>query len=65
MAMASPGRFFASVLLKAIIARLVMTYDIKLETGNVRPPNLSLGEWTMPNRTANILLRKRREGHAK
>jgi len=40
---ASPGRFFASSVMKAMMAYLVINYDIKLEKEGERPPD----EWFM------------------
>src|SRR5271169_1356642 len=35
----SPGRFFASNMIKALVAHLLMMYDVKLEKEGVRPPD--------------------------
>lgn len=54
----SPGRFFVSTVMTAMIAHLVLNYDIKLKDG-VRPPD----EWFQmncsPNRTAEIMFKRR------
>ncbi|KAF8145980.1 hypothetical protein K438DRAFT_1629082, partial [Mycena galopus ATCC 62051] len=36
---ACPGRFFAVTELKAMMAHLVMNYDVKAEVEGVRPPD--------------------------
>ncbi|KAF9244527.1 cytochrome P450 [Melanogaster broomeanus] len=55
---ACPGRFFASTLSTAMMAHLVLHYDIKLKEG-IRPPD----QWFMmncsPNKTAEIMFRRR------
>lgn len=54
----SPGRFFVSTVMTAMMAHLVLNYDMKLKDG-VRPPD----QWFMmncsPNRTAEIMFRRR------
>ncbi|KAG1757776.1 cytochrome P450 [Suillus lakei] len=56
---ACPGRFFASSVMKAMMAYLVLNYDIKLEKEGERPPD----EWFMmncsPNRKAEVMFRRR------
>ena len=55
----SPGRFFAANELKAMMAHIVLNYDIKFEKEGVRPPNQWLGTVVLPNPTAKVLFRKR------
>ena len=55
----SPGRFFASMELKAILAYLVMNYDMELEGGAKRPDNWRFGFSVLPNREAAAVFRKR------
>ncbi|KIM70391.1 hypothetical protein SCLCIDRAFT_1207734 [Scleroderma citrinum Foug A] len=54
-----PGQFFASTMMTTMMAYLVLNYDMKLENDGVRPPD----EWFLmncvPNRTAEILFRRR------
>lgn len=56
---ACPGRFFASTVMTTMMAYLVLNYDMKLENDGVRPPD----QWFLmncsPNRTAEILFRRR------
>ena len=54
----SPGRFFAANELKAMMAYIVMNYDVKLEQEGVRPPNVYAGFVVAPNPTAKVLFRK-------
>lgn len=55
----SPGRFFAANELKAMLAHLVLNYDVKLENEGVRPPNFWFISSCSPNLTAEVLFRKR------
>ncbi|KAJ7480645.1 cytochrome P450 [Mycena latifolia] len=57
---ACPGRFFAATELKAMLAHLVVNYDIKAEVEGVRPPNNNFGTMTTPSATGKVLFRKRR-----
>jgi Cytochrome P450 len=57
--LSSPGRFFAAIELKAMMAHLVLNYDVKLENEGVRPPDIWLGGYCIPNQKANVLFRKR------
>ncbi|TFK56598.1 cytochrome P450 [Heliocybe sulcata] len=56
---ACPGRFFAAAELKAMLAHLVLNYDVKLENEGVRPPDEWVGVSRVPNRTAEVMFRKR------
>lgn len=55
----SPGRFFAANELKAMLAYILLNYDVKLPNDGLRPQN----QWFMgnssPNRTAEIMFRRR------
>jgi hypothetical protein len=55
----SPGRFFAANELKAIMAHVLVTYDIKFEDEGVRPPNTMIHIHRMPDRHAKVMFRKR------
>jgi len=55
---ACPGRFFASLVLKTMVAHTVMYYDIALVEGHIPPPMRRFGG-CMPNPTANVLFRRR------
>lgn len=55
----SPGRFFAITELKAMLAHVLVTYDVKFQNEGVRPPNQWFGTTSLPNRNAEIMFRKR------
>jgi len=56
-----PGRFFAANELKAMMAYLVMNYDVKAEEEGVHPPDQVFGSAFAPNPKANVLLKKLRK----
>ncbi|KIJ41481.1 hypothetical protein M422DRAFT_255386 [Sphaerobolus stellatus SS14] len=57
---ACPGRFFAANELKAMMAHVILTYDIKLEEDGIKPPNQWSGTSCMPNTRGSVLFRRRR-----
>ena len=56
---ACPGRFFAVNELKAMMAYVVMNFDVKAEVEGVRPENVYRGMRPGPNPTAKVMFRKR------
>ncbi|KAJ7200357.1 cytochrome P450 [Mycena pura] len=56
---ACPGRFFASTELKAMLAHVVMNYDVKAEVDGVRPQNKEFAGRVSPNPKGKVLFRKR------
>ncbi|KAJ7445901.1 cytochrome P450 [Mycena latifolia] len=56
---ACPGRFFAATELKAMLAHILINYDVKAETEGVRPPDYCFGMMRMPNLQGKIMIRKR------
>ncbi|EKM50862.1 uncharacterized protein PHACADRAFT_128456 [Phanerochaete carnosa HHB-10118-sp] len=58
---ACPGRFFAANELKSMMAHLVMTYDIRMEKPGEIPPGFCFSSNILPNRTAKVLFRKRKD----
>jgi len=58
---ACPGRFFAANELKAMVAHLVLNYDVKLENEGVRPSDIWFMSNCIPNRTAEVLFRRRQD----
>ncbi|KAH9477540.1 Cytochrome P450 monooxygenase 71 [Psilocybe cubensis] len=58
---ACPGRFFAANELKAMIAYIVLSYDVKLpdECNGKRPPDLWIGANPIPNMKAKLLFKRR------
>ncbi|KAJ7828756.1 cytochrome P450 [Mycena olivaceomarginata] len=59
---ACPGRFFAAMELKAMLAHVIINYDVKFESSTMRPPNQCIGAAYIPNRTAKVWFRRRSEG---
>ncbi|TEB20019.1 cytochrome P450 [Coprinellus micaceus] len=59
---ACPGRFFAGQEMKLLMAYFLHHYDLKLETKHgERPNNFWFGMGNVPNRSAKVLMRKRKE----
>ncbi|TDL22833.1 cytochrome P450 [Rickenella mellea] len=58
---ACPGRFFAANELKAMMAHIVLNYDVKMEPDGVRPQDIHFTLHCAPNLTAKILFRKRQQ----
>ena len=56
----SPGRFFAVNELKAMMAHLVLNYDVKFEDGQACPENLWFAMSILPDPSIKVLFRKRR-----
>jgi cytochrome P450 len=55
---ACPGRFFAVNEVKALLAHIVVTYDIKFEEGKQVPRSIHIGSMRIPGK-ANAMFRKR------
>ncbi|KAJ7066321.1 cytochrome P450 [Mycena amicta] len=58
---ACPGRFFAATELKAMLAHLVLEYDIKAEVEGYRPTDEVFGIRASPNSKGKVFLRKRQD----
>ncbi|KAJ7050787.1 cytochrome P450 [Mycena amicta] len=60
---ACPGRFFAATELKAMLAHMLIEYDIEapLEGAEGRPKDMNFGLLRMPSGTGEIRVRKRQE----
>ncbi|KAF9068182.1 cytochrome P450 [Rhodocollybia butyracea] len=56
-----PGRFFAVNEIKALIAHVLLTYDVKFEDDKGVPPPVWNGAAYSPNRSAEVMFRKRAE----
>jgi len=54
-----PGRFFAAIELKCLMAYLVIHYDVKTVEDGVRPPDEWVGPICSPAKDAKILFRRR------
>ncbi|KAI9464594.1 cytochrome P450 [Lactarius psammicola] len=55
-----PGRFFAANEVKALLAYIVVTYDIKFEEGKQAPPSVIINSVRIPGK-ANVMFRKRQK----
>lgn len=55
---ACPGRFFAVLEVKSILARMLMAYDIRITDGQRPADKISVYQ-TVPDPMANIILRRR------
>ncbi|KAF7372648.1 hypothetical protein MVEN_00127900 [Mycena venus] len=53
------NRFFAATELKAMLAHIVLNYDIKLDTEGVRPPDQLFDDLRVPDPKAQVWFRKR------
>ncbi|KAF9453721.1 cytochrome P450 [Macrolepiota fuliginosa MF-IS2] len=58
---ACPGRFLAVNGIKAMLAHILLNYDLQLENGSKnRPPNVVYQSNIIPNKKAKVMFRKRR-----
>ncbi|OBZ75703.1 Ent-kaurene oxidase [Grifola frondosa] len=55
-----PGRFFATLELKCMMAFTLLRYDVKMENEGVRPPDTWFGPACVPSLSAEVLFRLRR-----
>ena len=55
----SPGRFFASMELKAVLAYLILHYDMRFEGEAGRPANFNLSFSVIPSQNAVIQFKRR------
>ncbi|KAJ7158702.1 hypothetical protein C8R46DRAFT_907044, partial [Mycena filopes] len=53
-----PGRFFASLELKCMLAYLILHYDVKTPVDGKRPPDEWFGPTSHPASSAEILFRR-------
>ena len=56
---ACPGRYFAACELKIMLAHIVLSYDVKMESEGVRPPDVWLALSCIPNPRGKVMFRKR------
>ncbi|KDR68413.1 hypothetical protein GALMADRAFT_78764 [Galerina marginata CBS 339.88] len=56
---ACPGRFFAVNELKALVAHILLNYDVELPQNGPRPENVWFQTNCSPNRNADVMFRKR------
>ncbi|KAI1206320.1 cytochrome P450 [Annulohypoxylon truncatum] len=59
---ACPGRFFASVVIKMVVVRLITEYEFRFLPGTGRPKNVMLYEFLFPWPWQKVLVRRRKEG---
>lgn len=52
-------RFFAANELKAMLAHIVLSYDVKFEDEGVRPPNQWFSVNCVPNMAAKVMFKRR------
>jgi cytochrome P450 len=57
---ACPGRFFAANEVKALLAHILVTYDVKLEEGKRAPRTFIIDLMHVPEK-ANVMFRKRQK----
>ncbi|KAJ7727345.1 cytochrome P450 [Mycena olivaceomarginata] len=58
---ACPGRFFASLKIKIILAEILMNYDVSFPAGESNTPKpFAFNVFTMPNPSARLVFRKRK-----
>lgn len=62
---ACPGRFFAVLEMKMILARMLVEYEFKYPEGQGRPRNLTMDENVLPDPAARLLVRKRQDKNDK
>jgi len=55
-----PGRFFASTEIKLMLAYMITTYDLKMREEGVRPADDLFVNRIWPNRSADVLFRRRK-----
>ncbi|KAL8940343.1 MAG: hypothetical protein Q9216_002855 [Gyalolechia sp. 2 TL-2023] len=56
---ACPGRFFASMELKLLLAHLLLKFDFRFPEGKKRPASIVVDEFLGPNPWARVLVRRR------
>ena len=55
-----PGRWYASVMMKLLLATLILEYDFEYPEGqSIRPPNSVMDLHVLPNMKQKIVLKKR------
>lgn len=56
---ACPGRFFAAMELKLLLAHLLLKFDFRFPPGTSRPPLLVIDEFVAPLPWAKVMVRRR------
>ena len=57
----SPGRFFAANVLKALLAFVVVNYELKLAGDGKRPRTMYFGPNVIPSPSGQLMFRKRQK----
>ena len=57
--LACPGRFYADLQMKMVLAQLLLRYDLKLSDGCKRPENIYFADASVPDQTCQIQFRGR------
>ena len=60
ISLTSPGRFLAANQVKALLARILIAYDFKVEEGKGVPQMHHFSRFRLPGNT-NVLFRKRQK----
>lgn len=56
---ACPGRFFAALEIKAMLAYIILNYDVTTQVPGGRPQNVGFAQQQIPARNVKLLFRKR------
>ncbi|PIL27969.1 cytochrome P450 [Ganoderma sinense ZZ0214-1] len=59
---ACPGRYFAENVFKAVLAHLIVNYDMKLGGDGVRPPDVFIAIGVLPSLQSRVVFRPRKRG---
>ncbi|KAF8718996.1 hypothetical protein AX14_011577 [Amanita brunnescens Koide BX004] len=59
IAACTPGRFFVVNVIKAILAHILLDYDIKMANGGGCPESIWFGWASLPNTKPEVLFKKR------
>lgn len=57
---ACPGRNYAVAVLKMVLARILLDYEVKFVEGHTKPTKYHLMEFIIPDPTAKLMIRKRK-----
>ncbi|KAG6330307.1 hypothetical protein ID866_8783 [Astraeus odoratus] len=57
--LACPGRFFAAIILKMMLAHIVSSFDVRLDENGPPPKNVVFARSIMPDPKARVMFRKR------
>ena len=60
----SPGRYFAAHEMKAVLAHIIVNFDVKLDGDGTRPPNVYFAMGVVPAPHGRVLFKKRKASGA-